>query len=345
MKKIGAVVFAMVLFFSTGNVLAKDEVEKSNATDIKIHKKKVLSDEERKALEGTKGKPTRPIDDGTFTSLATGEIGSSLPVGGQKYALVIGLANYSGTVNDLCVAAAKTADQFPESNEGLSAYCQDSDSLHMQQALIEEYGYDEVAILRDGSATKANILAEMEKLKAKLVGGDDEVTFFFSGHGVSGKYLGIVDKEKVDEAVFTYDNQFIWDDDLKKWADSLSVYRAVFAFDICLAGGMNDLAGDNRILAMSSGETESSNTYYLGGAQTDTNVFQQSEGFFSHYFVKRGMFNYEGVPDGSNLLSEGDLNKYDQKVSVEEAFSYAYPLVKIKQSPVLNDKFSNDLLL
>lgn len=342
MRKIGAVVFVLALFFSAEIVLAKDDAEKNKATDIKIHKKKVLSDEELKALESTKGKPTRPIDDSTFTSLATGKIGTSLPVGGQKYAIVIGLANYSGTENDLCVAAAKTTDQFPESNEGLSAYCQDSDSLHMQQALIEEYGYDpaNIIILRDGSATKANILAKMEEIKSKLVGSDDEIVFFFSGHGVSGKYSGIVDKERVDEAVFTYDNQFIWDDDLKKWADSLSVYRAVFAFDICLAGGMNDLAGDNRILVMSSSETQSSYTYYLGGAQTDINVFQQSEGFFSHYFVKKGLFNYDGVPDGSNIL-----NEYDQKVAVEEAFSYAYPLVKIKQTPVLNDKFLNDLFL
>ena len=342
MRKIGAVVFALALFFSAEIVLAKDDVEKNKATDIKIHKKKVLSDEERKALESIKGKPVRPSDDSEVGFLATGEIGSSLPEGGQKYAIVIGLANYSGTEHDLCVAAAETADQFPESNEGLSAYCQDSDSLHMRQALIDEYDYEDtnIIILRDGSATKANILNKMEEIKSKLVGGDDEVVFFFSGHGVSGKYLGIVDKEKVDEAVFTYDNQFIWDDDLKKWADSLSVYRAVFAFDICLAGGMNDLAGDNRILVMSSSETQSSYTYYLGGAQTDINVFQQSEGFFSHYFVKRGLFNYEGVPDGSNIL-----NECDQKVTVEEAFSYAYPLVKIKQTPVLNDKFLNDLFL
>lgn len=319
------------------------EKEKDNvkATDIKIHKKQALSNDERKALNEAKGKPSILGDKAVFKSLATGVWGNPIPAGGERYAIVVGLANYSGIANDLCVPVAKT--DVPDSAvfeiSDPRYYCQDYDSVHMRDALINEYGYksENIAIFRDGSATKANIIGAMNEVKTKLVGKDDEVVFFFSGHGVSGKYYGIKDRETIDEAVYTYDNKFIWDDDLKQWADSLSVYRAVFAFDICLAGGMNDLAGANRVLAMSSGETQSSWTYSLGGGLIDGET-TYSEGLFSHYFVEDGMNNK--LADKSNLLSESD-----NKVSVEEAFSYTYPIVKIKQTPVLNDKFYNDLLL
>ncbi|KKQ51995.1 MAG: hypothetical protein US70_C0012G0003 [Parcubacteria group bacterium GW2011_GWD2_38_11] len=84
-------------------------------------------------------------------------------------------------------------------------------------------------------------------------------------------------------------------------------------------------------------------TYYLGGAQTDTNVFQESEGLFAHYFVRRAMV--DGLGDGFNPLNRRNTLKYDGDVAIEEVFNYAYPIVKAIQLPVLNDKFVNDLLL
>lgn len=342
MKK--TLIMALLLIFvligaNAGAQQGEKEKDNVKAVDIKIHKKQTLPDDERKALDKAKGKLSALGDKAVFKPLATGILGKPIPAGGERYAIVIGLANYTGTVNDLCVSAAETADQFPENNGDLTAYCQDYDSVHMRDALINEYGYksENIAILRDGSATKANIIDAMNQIRTKLAGKDDEVVFFFSGHGASGKYYGIKDRETIDEAVYTYDNKFIWDDDLKQWADSLSVYRAVFAFDICLAGGMNDLAGANRVLAMSSGETQSSWTYSLGGGLIGGET-TYSEGLFSHYFIVDGMTN--GLADGSNL----NLYK-DGDAAVEEAFSYAYPIVKIKQTPVLNDKFLNDLLL
>jgi hypothetical protein len=253
----------------------------------------------------------------------------------------VGLANYTGTVNDLCVYEAKTDLANPTLADGRAYYCQDEDALNMKQALLQ-FGYDDSNIihLRDSQATRDGILAAMQNLKGKLT-PNDEVVFFFSGHGVSGKLTTLIDKEKVDEAIFTYDAKMIWDDELKLWADSLTAERMVFAFDICLAGGMSDLAGDNRVLVMSSGETQSSYTYYLGGTQTefdDTPVFQESEGLFSYYFVKRGLF--DGLADGSNVASV-----VNGSVEVEESFTYAYPKVLSKQTPVLNDRFANDLLL
>ncbi|TAK95877.1 caspase family protein [Patescibacteria group bacterium] len=345
MKKIIAVSVTLFLFFILLgiNVNAQQE-EKNNAksTDIKVHKKQLISDEERKSLdELAKGKMGSGARSRVFQPLATGIVGEPIPTTGERYAIVVGLANYNGTANDLCPLVAETDEAdvsvFPTTDPRY--YCQDYDSIHMKDALVNQYGYNpaNITILRDSDATKASIVDAMNSLQSKL-DGDDEVVFFYSGHGVSGNYYGIVDGEKVDEAIYTYDGQFIWDDDLKAWADSLSVYREAFVFDMCLAGGMNDIAGVNRVIAMSSVENQSSWTYTLGGGGTSTSGYTYSEGLFSHYFVVSGMTNMQA--DSINLLSQ-----VDSQVTAEEAFSYTYPIIKTKQAPVLSDKFTNDLLL
>lgn len=357
MKKTTAVFFltAMLVFPQMGasaisqtgeeNTSEKGKINRDlhmapQATDVKVHKKIPLSESERKNIEDqAKGKPTAKVPrEETVSSWASGVLGEPLPVGGQRYAVVVGLANYEGTINDLCVADAKTNLENPTVEDGLAYYCQDEDALNMKNALIG-FGYPEgnIVHLHDYQATMQGIWNELEILAGK-VGENDEVVFFFSGHGTSGKLVSLKDKEVIDEAVFTYDSKYIWDDELKNWADSLGVNRTVFAFDSCLAGGMNDLAGTNRIIVMSSGEKQSSYTYYLGGTQTDVNVYQESEGLFTHYFVKRGMI--DGLGDGWNLVSSSDGD-----VTVEESFTYTYPIVKDRQTPVLSDKFFNDLLL
>lgn len=342
MKKTIAVSVLLFLVLLGVRVNAQQE-EKNNvkATDIKIHKKQVVSDEERKSLDDlAKGKMGGASRNRTFQPLATGIVGNPIPATGERYAIVIGLANYNGTMNDLCASAAKTdvsdASVFPTSDPRY--YCQDYDSLHMRDTLVDKYGYtpSNIIVLRDGDATKANIQDAMNSLRSRL-DGDDEVAFFYSGHGASGTYYGMTDSERTDEAIYTYEGGFLWDDELKQWANSLSSYRQAFIFDMCLAGGMNDITGANRVIAMSSGETKSSWTYTLGGG-TSSSGYTYSEGLFSHYFVVSGMTNM--LADSSNLLSTPD-----NQVAVEEAFSYTYPIIKTKQVPVLNDKYFNDLVL
>ena len=186
------------------------EKEPVQAKEIKIHKKQILSDQERKALDAAKGKPAGVADKKvtTPTSWATGELGAALPEGGQRYAIVAGLANYSGTVNDLCVAEAKTAAALAWELDPNSPayYCQDYDSVNMKNALVSRFGFlDDVNFiihLRDGQATRQAILDAMKVLDDKVT-PNDEVVFFFSGHGVTGKFPG--DKEIIDEALFTYE--------------------------------------------------------------------------------------------------------------------------------------------
>lgn len=368
----------------------------SKAKNVEIHKKKVMTENERKSFdkieEEMKGRPAKPTPtpDPTIGG-ATGTIGDPIPAGGQKYAILIGLANYAGTINDLCVDMdgdnisdapydAITGYDYPENHyteNDRPYYCKDEDALNMKKALINKYGYKDdgqhIFIFSDADAKYDAIKEKIDELTVGISGNppvltpNDELVFFFSGHGTTGTYLDNLGNdntdEVMDEGIVIYDQNYneadflsggnyisspasiIWDDQLNAWFANSPTDRIFFGFDTCKAGGMNDLQADGRVLAMSSTETTNSWTYYLGGTQTDVNVYQESEGLFAHYFVKRAMIDGQG--DGFNPLNKRSMNppKYDTKVAIEEAFNYAYPIVKVKQTPVLNDKFFNDLLL
>ncbi|MDZ4385396.1 MAG: caspase family protein, partial [Candidatus Moranbacteria bacterium] len=347
---------------------------------MQISKKQVLSESDRKKLDSIeselKGKPVKvsTVVDPSVGGV-TGALGDAIPSGGKKYAILVGLANYPGTVNDLCVVDAKTGENYPTMEDGLAYYCKDEDTVHMKQALVDEYGYDaeNIYTFSDAGANFDSIKSRIDELvgtetaPGKLT-ADDELVFFFSGHGSTGiAYDGtgaeeLSKDEDLDEAIVIYDQEydenaflndpayaasyvagdsaFIWDDQLRAWFANSLTDRIFFAFDTCRAGGMDDLQSAGRVLAMSSTESQSSYTYYLGGTQTDVDVIQSSEGLFAHYFVRRAMSDELG--DGSNPLSKKDPTKYDGNVAVEEAFSYAYPIVRTatgnRQNPTLNDK-------
>ncbi|MFA7209057.1 MAG: caspase family protein [Parcubacteria group bacterium] len=380
MKKTLLVAFALAFLLGVMGVAAQEKLDgkfdkPSKAKNVRISKKQVLSESDRKKLDSIeselKGKPAKvsAVVDPSVGGV-TGVLGDAIPTGGQKYAILVGLANYPGTVNDLCVTAAKTEEDSPTAEDGLAYYCKDEDALNMKKALIREYGYEDdgehIFIFSDADAKYDAIKSKIDELVQTKLTADDELVFFFSGHSSTGIYMDDLGNDNGDEALdegiviydqaydetdaATYvvgDEAFIWDDQIKAWFENSPTDRIFFAFDTCRAGGMNELQSDGRVLAMSSTEDQSSYTYYLGGTQTDVDVFQESEGLFAHYFVRRAMI--DGLGDGSNPLSKKDPEKYDENVAMEEAFSYAYPIVKTatgnRQNPVLNDKFLNDLLL
>lgn len=386
MKKKVIVLFIFAFLLGAMGVDAQGKKENkfdkpSKVKNVQISEKKVLSESDRKSLDSlegeSKGKPVKPSPDPVpLIGGATGVLGKPIPAGGQRYAILVGLANYPGTTHDLCVEEAKTGKDFPTTTDGLAYYCKDEDALNMKKALVEKYGYNEenIFIFSDANAKfdaikeRVDYLVGTDTISAKLT-ADDELVFFFSGHSSTGVAMDetgvqqLNNDEPLDEAMFIYDqnyseddflngvpytsgnSSYIWDDQLKSWFVNSLTKRILFAFDTCNAGGMNDLESDGRILALSSTDNQSSWTYYLGGTQTDTNVFQESEGLFTHYFVKRAMIDELG--DGYNPLNKKSKNppKYDGKVAVEEAFNYAYPIIRTAQSAVLNDKFLNDLLL
>jgi hypothetical protein len=270
------------------------------ATDVELVKKVTLHG---KSGGGGGGKPAG--------GAATGVLGEQLGTGAKKYAIIVGISDYPGTLNDL-------------------QYC-DDDAEDMYAALTTLYGYksSNIHLLLDMGASFAAIQGAINDIKSKAK-ADDEVVFFFSGHGTNG-VADDGDREKTDEAIVSHDgNQSgsfvaIWDGQLKDWFSGFSTTRIIFIFDSCLAGGMTDLKADGRVINMAC--SESGLSYEDGSWQN---------GQFTYYFVDQGML-------------AGEADTYDNiagiaDVTIEEAFDYAKADCRM-QKPTISDSFSNDLLL
>jgi hypothetical protein len=300
MKKliVAILVAVLVLVLITPVVLAKPDMDKPlPATDVELVKKITLHDK-----PGGGGKPAR--------GAATGVLGAQLGTGANRYAIVVGISNYPGTVNDL-------------------QYC-DDDAQDIYYALTTLYGYNSsnIHLLTDMNASFTAIQDAINVTKSKAV-ASDEVVFFFSGHGTNGR-ANDSDNEKIDEAIVSHDGNpsgsliAIWDGQLKDWFADFNTSRIIFIFDSCLAGGMTDLQAPGRVINMACSES---------GVSYESSSWQNGQ--FTYFFVDQGM-----------LANKAD--KYDNiagvDVTIEEAFDYAKANCRW-QTPTISDSFSNDLLL
>lgn len=309
------------------------------ATNIEVVKK-IFSEDAVKGKD--KGKPSSPSKTG---GAATGILGEQAK--GNKYAVVIGICDYPGTNLDLCQS--------------------DGDSLHMYKALTELYGYEpkNIWLFKDrggvtGSAlgnvaynipTRDNIYNAIMDIKSYAVSGD-EVAFFFSGHGTRGTAMD-GDDELTDEGIVVWGSgddeagniTYIWDGELRNWFFGFNTTRVAFIFDSCLAGGMNDVAINGRVVNMATGETQSAYVYSTAGEDVDGNGTSDGEGVFSRFFVNEGMLR--GLADKYDHDKNTMLGE-PTDVVVEEAFDYAKANIpsylKARQKPVISDNFVNDLL-
>lgn len=326
-----------------------------HATNIKIVKKVPAS----LAIKETKGSSNTPPgqdkEDDSSERVATGDLGSATT--GNKYAVVIGICDYpdEGEMGDICLS---DGDSYYMVKTLIENYGYNPSDI----LWFRDMGSDGEMIsvgdtkMKYEVPTHEKISWAVMEIRGKIE-SDDEFVFFFSGHGSSGEVNdgfpeGKDDGEKTDEGILVHDSDgemdgdgyatldFIWDGELRSWFYGFNTERVVFIFDTCLAGGMNDVAYDeyddiynNRVIVMSSKETQSSGVYSNG---------EFGEGVFSHYFVNEGML--QGLADGYNQISDED-----DYVAIEEAFDYTKenfpPYLKFRQNPVISDEFFNDLLL
>lgn len=231
---------------------------------------------------------------------ATGTLGTSCSR--TKYAIVIGISDYPGSANDLQYA--------------------DDDAITMRAVLHDLYGYNNITLLTNMDATRDAIYSAVNDVKSKAK-SDDEVFFFFSGHGAKGNAQD-GDSEKIDESIISHDGSKlvpIWDGELKQWFEEFKTSRIIFVFDSCLSGGMTDLQAPGRIINMAT--TESGTGYEFDSLQ---------HGQFTYYFA------IEGMNEG-----RADTYYHDGIVTVEEAFDYTLANC-VFQKPTISDSFDYDLL-
>ena len=154
---------------------------------------------------------------------------------GGKYALVVGISNYSGTANDL-------------------QYC-DDDATDWKARLQAE-GYTVTSLL-DLSATKANIDSAINTLASQSVAGN-EIAFIYSGHGSRGN-------------IVTTDLYYINYSWFKTKFSTAKSTKMMFSFDACQIGAMaTALNATGRVIAVASNKTIYS---YDGDATMKNGVF------------------------------------------------------------------------
>ncbi len=285
---------------------------------------------------GAKGVPLMgPPSRGPKPYATTGMIGEK--VGGTRYAIIIGISDYPGPRHVL--------------EGGYDLSYADDDAEAIKATLIECYGFAEtnIHLLVDSEATRDAVLGEVASLKER-VSKDDEVVFFFSGHGAKytpkpapaqgGGKVGIVTWgwENPEDPTDFY-LEAIWDKELREAFSRFNTDRIVFIFDSCLAGGMIDLAEKGRIICMAT--TQTGVAVEIG---EDYGVSEPSinQGLFSYFFVKLGM-----------TYNQADFYPVDGYVTVEEAFDYARANLlgmseafspELWQVPTIGDFFPKDLL-
>ena len=186
---------------------------------------------------------------------------------------------------------------------------------------------NQVRVLIDEEATRENVLGTMKEV-FNMVGVNDLVLFYFSGHGLNGSFLPI---------------------DFDGFNNKISHEEVAAAFNKCRAKYklcLADACHSGSILAMRSGEPADpvliqyyqmlaksvSGTALIMSSKADETSLESSglrQGVFSHFLIR-------------GLKGEADKNK-DKIVSVQELYDFIAESVRAytgnRQSPVIKGTY------
>ena len=205
----------------------------------------------------------------------------------EKYALVIGIADYRGRMNDL-------------------RYC-DDDAMEWKN-FLENEGYT-VKTLIDSQAKANNIEAEINNLLS-LEDGNDYVVLTYSGHGA--KYSGY------GSCIISHDLYYMthgWFESKFSSADSSHIF---FTFDACQIGDFDGLITTERVGAFAS-----NNEYSWETSEFENGVFTyyQIDGWNS-----KDNFEQDGSYAATKMTDWADDNGYTVDPFVKDNFDgYMYP--------------------
>ena len=194
----------------------------------------------------------------------------------NKWAVVIGISDYRGKMNDL-------------------QYC-DDDARDMYEYLIGR-GYPEgnIKLLLDGAAKAKSIMPAIDWLNT-WENSNSEIVFFYSGHGSTYDGYDDGDSEIIDEGIVSADLYLILDGQLRQKFSSFESQKISFTFDCCYSGGMDDLAGSEesgRVVVAACGEYE-----YSYDGMSDI-----SNGVFTFYYLQElnALYIIESAFDDAKL--------------------------------------------
>jgi hypothetical protein len=151
-------------------------------------------------------------------ALALAVMLAASPAVGAYYALLVGIADYPGTVNDL-------------------SYC-DDDANDMAAALTQRPNWSSgnITMLLNSQATSGQIYSALMALNARM-SSSDTLVLFYSGHGITTSDIAPIDEaDGVDECLYVYDTT-IRDDELSAWLGNLRADQIIVLLDSCFSGG------------------------------------------------------------------------------------------------------------
>lgn len=218
---------------------------------------------------GEKGKPPKPPK----------------PPKVDKWAVIVGIADYKGWGNDLL---------YP-----------DDDAEDMYNYLLS-IGYPEgnIKLLLNRKANANNIIRAIDWMNKQEKKETSECVFFFSGHGSTYDGYDDGDTEYTDEAIVTYDLYLILDGQLRSKFSTFTSKKITFIFDICYSGGMDDLIGehtqttyDGRVVSTACKENQLS---YDGDSTLENGVF-------TYYFIE-GLYTYNNIEDAHDYAAPNAYN-------------------------------------
>jgi len=229
----------------------------------------------------------------------------------NKWAVLVGIADYCGIENDL--------------------WHPDEDAKDMYAVLTIDYGFaeDHIQILLNKEA-KANKIDKAIKWMRDWENDTSTVVFLFSGHGYQAPddWDGDIEGDSKDECIVSWDMYGITDGYLADLFATFESQKIMVWFGSCFSGGMDDISARTTFTGVLCAACQENQYGY--------DVYGLGNTLFGYYYIDEGML--QGLGD----------NNGDGIVTVEEAFNYAKPLVQhfVENSdPYISDKYDGDLHL
>lgn len=159
---------------------------------------------------------------------------------GQKFAIVVGVNDSPGF-------------RLPGGARARPLAGAERDAEAFTQLLRERFGFpaERIQILQGKAATREAVAIAMAKVLKEAADPEDQVVFYFSGHGTQLADRAPLDEpDELDEALCLFDTEAsgantLLDDELGRWLDALPARRATVVLDCCHSGtGTKELGDD-----------------------------------------------------------------------------------------------------
>jgi hypothetical protein len=229
------------------------------------------------------------------------------PLAENKWAVIIGIADYQGRGSDL--------------------WHPDEDAKEMYSELTTQQSYPRanVKLITNRGATARAIVNAINWLVSNEKRGD-EVVFFYSGHGYRAPdadgWDSDIESDGYDEMIVTYDFYGLPDGWFKQKFATIESTKFALMFGSCYSGGMfdddDDLQGTGRVIASACKADQYGWDYLLLGNT-----------LWGYYFVDEGL-----------------LDNNANSVETAHAYAYPHVVAEQPDSqPQLYDNYPDDFIL